>query len=50
MDPSDEVRLREIQREYLDFLDDDVICNKQKNLIVFWTRKEKIMKHEIFIF
>ena len=24
MDPSDEVRLREIQREYLDFLDDDV--------------------------
>lgn len=25
MDPGDEVRLREIQREYLDFLDDDVI-------------------------
>lgn len=24
MDPGDEVRLREIQREYLDFLDDDV--------------------------
>lgn len=25
MDPGDEIRLREIQREYLDFLDDDVI-------------------------
>lgn len=25
MDPGDELRLREIQREYLDFLDDDVI-------------------------
>ena len=24
MDPGDELRLREIQREYLDFLDDDV--------------------------
>ena len=24
MDPGDEIRLREIQREYLDFLDDDV--------------------------
>ncbi len=23
MDPSDEIRLREIQREYLDFLDDE---------------------------
>jgi hypothetical protein len=28
MDPSDEVRLREIQREYLDFLDDDVTKEK----------------------
>jgi hypothetical protein len=25
MDPGDEIRLREIQREYLDFLDDEVI-------------------------
>ena len=25
MDPGDELRLREIKREYLDFLDDDVI-------------------------
>ena len=24
MDPGDEIRLREIQREYLDFLDDEV--------------------------
>jgi hypothetical protein len=30
MDPGDEIRLREIQREYLDFLDDDV--SKMKSL------------------
>ena len=33
MDAGDEVRLREVQREYLDFLDDDVsgiICIKDE--------------------
>jgi hypothetical protein len=30
MDPGDELRLRETQREYLDFLDDEVIFKNKK--------------------
>jgi hypothetical protein len=30
MDPGDELRLRETQREYLDFLDDEVILKNKK--------------------
>lgn len=36
MDPSDETRLREIQRQYLDFLDDDVNRKSFFNIHLKW--------------
>ena len=41
MDPGDEVRLREIQREYLDFLDDDVTITTTKK------KKKRIPKFSL---
>ena len=52
MDPGDELRLREIQREYLDFLDDDVIITLfycfflNKYLVNFWFKIEKKMQQD----
>jgi hypothetical protein len=36
MDPSEEQRFREIQRDYLDFLDDEVKKNKKFKKLEFY--------------